>query len=229
MASWVLVHSPLLGPSFWGPVAALLRGRGQLVFVADMSRALLRTGDYSTAQADLVADAVDAHIVRLVAHSGAGPILPVIAEQLLCRGVAVSNSVFVDAGLPHPGRSRFEVLPKAAVAHLRSMAVDDRLTPWPLWWSPEELALMVPDVELRTELIADCPQLPLGLFTEPMPDGDHVAMGKLGFCRLSDAYDTAAEHAARNGWDVVRLARQHLSAMTDPEPIADAIDQLAAR
>lgn len=80
MDCWVLVHSPLLSPAFWGPVASVLRGRGQLVLTADMSSALGKRQGYAVAQADLVADAVDADTVRLVAHSGAGPILPAVAE-----------------------------------------------------------------------------------------------------------------------------------------------------
>jgi len=229
MACWVLVHSPLLSPMFWGPVAAMLRGRGQLVFTADMSGALAKGRGYADTQADLVASAVDSDLARLVAHSGAGPILPVMAEKLRSRGVTVSDSVFVDAGLPHPGHSRFAVLPEPAVAHLLSMIVDGWLPPWPSWWSPEELREMVSDADLRRQLVAACPQLPVGLFSEPMPAGDQIAMGRLRFCRLSSTYDTAADQAARDGWEVMRLATHHLAPMTDPESVTDAIQELAAR
>lgn len=169
MAGWVLLHSPLLSPVFWGPVAAVLLGRGQRVSTADMSGALAMKHGYAEAQADLVASAVDSDMVRLVAHSGAGPILPVIAEKLRSRGVTVSDSVFVDAGLPHPGHSRFAVLPEPAVAHLLNMIVDGWLPPWPSWWSPQDLREMVPNAGLRRQLVAACPQLPVGLFSEPMP------------------------------------------------------------
>jgi len=225
----VLVHSPLLSPAFWGPVAAVLRGRGQFVFTADMSSALAKGHGYADAQADLVASAVDCDMVRLVAHSGAGPILPAIAERLRGRGVTVSDSVFVDAGLPHPGRSRFSVLPKPAVAHLLSMIVDGWLPPWPSWWSPEDFREMVSDAGLRRQLIAACPHHPVGLFSEPMPAGDQTAIGRRRFCRLSSTYDAAADQAARDGWEVTRMAAQHLAPITDPEPVADAIQELAAR
>ena len=184
---------------------------------------------YADAQADLVASAVDSDMVRLVAHSGAGPILPAIAERLRSRGVTVSDSVFVDAGLPHPGHSRFSVLPEPAVAHLLSMIVDGWLPPWPSWWSPEDLREMVSDAGLRRQLVAACPQLPVGLFSEPMPAGDQIAMGRLRFCRLSGTYDAAADQAARDGWEVMRLAAHHLAPMTDPELVAGAIQELAAR
>lgn len=229
MACWVLVHSPMLSPAFWGPVAAVLRGRGQLVLTADLSSALTRSHGYAIAQADLVADAVDADIVRLIAHSGAGPVLPTIAERLGSRGVPVSDSVFVDAGLPHPGQSRFAVLPELAVTHLRGIVVDGWLPPWPSWWSPADLYAMLPDADLRRKLVAGCPQLPVGLFSEPMPVGDRVAMGRVRFCRLSSAYDAAADQASRDGWEVARMAAQHLAPFTDPEPVADAIQELIAR
>lgn len=131
MACWVLVHSPLLSPVFWEPLAAVLLGRGQLVVTADMSGALSMNGQYTQAQADLVVSAVDSDVVRLVGHSGAGPILPAIAEKLRSRGITVSDSIFVDAALPHPGHSRFAVLPGPAVAHLLTMLVDSWLPPWP--------------------------------------------------------------------------------------------------
>lgn len=223
------MHSPLLSPAFWGPVAAVLHGSGQFVLTADMSSALAKGHGYADAQAALVASAVDCDMVRLVAHSGAGPVLPAVAERLRGRGVTVSDSVFVDAGLPHPGHSRFAVLPEPAVAHLLNMIVDGWLPPWPSWWLPEDLREMVSDAGLRRQLIAACPQLPVGLFSEPMPAGDQIAMGRLRFCRLSSTCDAAADQAARDGWEVTRMAAQHLAPITDPEPVADAIQEPAAR
>ncbi len=229
MTCWVLVHSPLLSPVFWEPLAAVLRGRGQLVVTADMSGALSMNGQYTQAQADLVVSAVDSDVVRLVAHSGAGPILPAIAERLRGRGTTVSDSIFLDAALPHPGHSRFAVLPGPAVAHLLTMLVDSWLPPWPSWWSPEELREMVPDAGLRRQLVAACPQLPVGLFSEPMPAGDQTAMGRQRFCRLSSTYDAAADQAAHDDWEVTRLKAHHLAPMTDPQSLADVIQDLADR
>lgn len=229
MACWVLVHSPLLSPVFWEPVAAVLREREQVVITTDTSRALAMKRGYADAQAGLVASAVDSDMVRLVAHSGAGPILPAIAEKLRSGGVTVSDSIFVDAALPHPGRSRFAVLPGPALAHLLTMLIDGWLPPWPFWWSPEDLREMVPDAGLRHRLVAACPRLPVGLFSEPMPAGDRTAMGRPRFCRLSSTYDAAADQAARDGWEVTRLEAHHLAPMTDPQSVAAAVKELAAR
>lgn len=88
---------------------------------------------------------------------------------------------------------------------------------------------MVPDAGLRLRLVAACPRLPVGLFSEPMPPGDQTAMGQPRFCRLSSTYDVAADQAARGGWDVTRLAAHHLAPMTDPRSVVDAVQDLAAR
>lgn len=226
---WVLVHSPLLSPVFWEPVAEVLRAGGQSVLIADLSDALAAGGDYTHAQADLVADAVDAERIRLVAHSGAGPVLPAIAERLAAGGVTVSDSVFVDAGLPHPGRSRLAVLPEPAAAQLRELTTDGWLPAWPSWWSPDQLEAMVPDSALRRELVAHCPRLPAGLFSQAMPEADERGLGRRRFCRLSAGYDAAADQAQRAGWRVSRLIGHHLSAMSEPVLLADAIEDIVVR
>jgi hypothetical protein len=50
---------------------------------------------------------VDGRPTILVGHSGAGPLLAAMGESLGC----VEGYVFVDAGLPHPGRSWFDSAP----------------------------------------------------------------------------------------------------------------------
>ncbi|MDQ1509256.1 MAG: hypothetical protein QOG50_1100 [Actinomycetota bacterium] len=81
-AGFVLVASPFTGPFAWSRVADVLRRRGLRVTVHG-------------------ADAPVEPPVVLVGHRGAGSRLPAIANEL----GGVEHAVYVDALLPHPGRS----------------------------------------------------------------------------------------------------------------------------
>src|SRR3954451_19051979 len=170
MTTWLLVHSPLLGPGSWASVAAELAGAGRTVQVPDLRPALDGGPGYAERQAALAAAGVDATEVVLAAHSSAGPLLPAITAALAGRDCEAVRAVFVDAGLPHPGRSRRSTQPAPHAARLDSMTVDGILPPRPRWWPAEELAQILPDPALRDRLTAEAPPLPAGLYTDPFPD-----------------------------------------------------------
>jgi hypothetical protein len=130
MVTWLLVHSPLIGPVIWTAVAGELRQRGQEAIIPDLTPALSGGGNHAQLQAELVAGAVRQGPVALVAHSGAGPLLPLIAHRLAQQNVAVAASLFVDAGLPHPRQSALDVLPVPAAEQLRGMTVEGWLPQW---------------------------------------------------------------------------------------------------
>ena len=97
---FVLIHSPVVGPSTWSLVGRELIRRGQEVTLPSLQA-------IATAQAPRgwrhAVEAVRAELegssdsVILVGHSGAGPLLPVIGGGISCP---VTAYVFVDAGLP---------------------------------------------------------------------------------------------------------------------------------
>ncbi|SMD21061.1 hypothetical protein SAMN05661093_06714 [Kibdelosporangium aridum] len=147
--------------------------------------------------------------VIAVGHSGAGALLPAIAD----------TAIFVDALLPHPGQSWFDIAPPPAQAQLRGLATEGELPPWHEWFAPEDLPL--PDGPLRTQFLAEIPRLPLAYFAEPAPVTP--AIRQAAYIRLSEPYDTAADHAERLGWFVHRENAHHLAILTDPEQMADLI------
>lgn len=198
---------------------------GREAVVPDLSAALAPDGPHWERQAALAIEAVetgdDAPAVRLVAHSASGPLLPVIADRLTERGVTVEGSVFVDATLPHPGRSRLGVLPQRLAQQIESMAVDGRIPPWPSWWSHWVIERLLPDAALRERFIASCPELPVDLFTEEMPESEEKALGTCRYVRLSETYDDEAAEAVRAGWEVRRHNGNHLSILTEPSLVLD--------
>ena len=222
MRTWLLVHSPLLGPLTWGGVADALRARGDIVFVPDLRPALALGPPFARAQTELITAGVDGEDIIVVAHSGAGALVPLVIDTLLARssGSSTPMVVFVDAGLPQPGRTRLQTLPLGAAAHLRSIADGGFLPPWPRWWPEEELSQLVPDDSLRGELVADSPSLPFALFEEVIPGDDLRPDVPASYLRLSDAYEEDANRAEGRGWDVRRHRSNHLAPLTSPDVIA---------
>ena len=193
----VLVASPFTGPFAWERVAAVLRERGRQVAVHG-------TGE-----------TVDGPVV-LVGHSGAGAHLPALATSL----PNVERAVYVDALLPHPGRSWAQTVPDELVERLESRAVDGRLPPWSQWWGEERLRSLLPDDALRARFVRECPAVPVTKIHEVMPD---VPEPPSVFIQLSAAYEPETAAARERGWPVVVLDLQHLALLTDPELIADAL------
>lgn len=229
MTTFVLVHSPLVGPATWRPVAAVLAERGHRTVVPRLTQVLDGPAPYFPAYARAVADAVhdstdatptaEAPVV-LVGHSGAGPLLPTIADTL---PVPVAATVFVDAGLPHGGRSWFDTAPPELADHLRGLAKNGMLPPWHEWFPPEAIAELVPDPAMRQTLVSELRPMPVAFFEETAPTAPDRPSGRCAYLRLSDAYEAAARTAATLGWPVVRHDSDHLALYTDPAPVAEKL------
>ncbi|MET7426698.1 alpha/beta hydrolase [Dactylosporangium sp. NPDC005555] len=208
MAASVLVHSPLLGPASWAPVAAVL-GEGAVV------PSLLGVTD-GQGIAARVASCVAAAPVILVAHSNAGYFVPVMVEAL--RG-SVAACIFVDAALPARTGPTPVVAP-GVVDELRSKMDGDRLPPWTTWWKDADIAQLIPDPLIRHEIEAEQPRLPVSYYEQrvPVPVGwDSVPCGYL---RFSAHYAGAAAEAAARGWLVEHLPGRHLHQVVDPRAVS---------
>ena len=157
VTTYLLVPSPLLGAATWQPVASHLRHRGRAAVVVDLGDA--RTPD------DVVAASADAarglEDLVLVPHSNAGYVTPHLAERLDARA-----SVHVDAALPSATGSRTPLAPAGLLDRLRALADDDGVLPaWSDWWTPEDLAAVLPDDDVWAPVASAQPRLPLDYFT----------------------------------------------------------------
>lgn len=200
-SGFVLVASPFTGPFAWARVAEVLRTRGERVAVLGVD------------------EMIDGSRV-LVGHSGAGARLPSIAGEL----GAVECAVYLDALLPHPGRSWAQTVPEVLVTKLESQAVGRRLPPWPQWWGEEGMRALIPDDALRAEFVAHCPAVPVETIHEVMPE---VPEPPSVFVQLSAAYEHETIAARAKGWPTIVLDSRHLALLTDPEIIADVVARAA--
>ena len=212
-----LVHSPLVGPMTWVPAAEGLRDRGFPVAVCSPAGGPPYYPRMAEAAARSVAGTGD---VVLVGHSGAGALLPAIADVL---GGRVRGAVFVDALLPHPGSSWFDTAPEPLREHLTALVRDGRLPPWNEWFPADAIEALLPDAEVRERFVGELPRLPIAYFEEPAPAPAGWTGVGCHYVRLSEAYDRAADEAQRRGWTVVREDADHLAPLTRPERISDLI------
>jgi pimeloyl-ACP methyl ester carboxylesterase len=224
-ARLLLVHSPLVGVGTWEPIAKNLAGDGYAVIVPDLADTVTAGPPYHLRQAQVIADSAGGRPAVLVGHSGAGPLLATAGMML---GESIRGYVFVDAGLPTPGRSWMETMPPDLAAQLRGMA--DRegwLPPWPQWLGDEELAAFLPDPVVRQRFAARCPWLPLAMFEEVHPPVPGWPNASGGYLQLSEAYEDEAARARELSWPVRQQLSHHLALLTEPGPVAREVLRLA--
>jgi hypothetical protein len=197
---FVLVHSPLVGPLTWGPVAERLDA--PVPSLVDLKP------PYWRSVAEKVAAAITEPAI-LVAHSNAGLFVPVIAQA-----APVGGCLIVDGRLPgYTGRMH---------DFLRPMVREDGLLPpWTEWW--DDVAPLFPDEQTRAAVCAEVPRLPIGYFEEEIPVPPGWDAKPSAYLRFSEAYVAEAEEAARRGWAVEHLPGLHLHQLVDPHAVADRI------
>jgi hypothetical protein len=116
---FVLVHSPLLGPSAWEWVARDLDQRGRVAIVPSLPGVDARPAPSWREICEAVAASLrHAARVVLVGHSGAGILLPAIAES--CSG-EVAGMAFVDAFLP-PASGAARLVPAMYIDDVTALA-----------------------------------------------------------------------------------------------------------
>jgi hypothetical protein len=212
-AAHVLLHSLLLGPSTWRPVADRL----DAVVPALGGPPLWPTviGKINEAVSALPPDTP----IVLVAHSNAGPLLPV-AVAAAPRPVA--GCVVVDGRLP----SRTGPTPTASPARLeelRTMATGGLLPPWTSWWAEDDVARLFPDPRVRAAVEAEQPRLPLSYYEQEIPVPAGWDDRPCGYLLFGPPYDVEAREAGSRGWAVDHLPGGHLHQLVDPEAVAERI------
>jgi len=159
--------------------------------------------------------------VVLVGHSGAGALLPLIAEAL---GKVIDAALFVDAILPHPGQSWFDTAPADLHRRLLSMATGGALPPWHQWFPAGTLERLLPDAMLRGRFIAEIQEVPLAYLEERAPLVQGWPPGRCGYLQLNPAYDSELNDAVSRGWWTAQVPLGYLGMLTAPEAILDALD-----
>ena len=221
---FVLVHSPSVGPATWAPVAAELTHRGHSVLVPS----LLGVADAAPPAWQHVTAAVVAALgdlppdrpVILAGHSNAGAFLPVISTTVR---QPVAASVFVDALLP-PIEGPTRIADGEFLDFLRGIAgPDGRLPQWTDWWSDADVAPMFPSAEVRAEVSAEQPRLPLSYYEQEVPVPSGWPAHPCAYLLFGPPYEEMAEQARARGWPVAHVPGLHLHELVDPVAVTDAL------
>lgn len=211
----LLLHSPLVGPPSVAPLAAELRRRGHTVVLPDL------TGVVREPRPAWMIDAAIASVAAtdvdlVLAHSGAGAILPVVAAAIGARAM-----IFLDAVLPDPAATHH--LPDDALRELLAQQVDTsgQLRPWLDWWSPDVVAALLPDIDDRRRVADACTRVPAAFYDQPVPLPSSWVPG--GYLALGGGYPHELGRAADLGWPCRSLGLTHLATVTHAGDVTDGV------
>ncbi|MER7004882.1 alpha/beta fold hydrolase [Dactylosporangium sp. NPDC000555] len=231
----VLLGGSGLGPWAWQRVIPVLDARG----FRTLAPQLRATGEDATPAAkvslgdwidDITGFLADHELsdVTLVAHSFAG----YVAAGALARDAgAIRTAVFLDAVLPQPGTSWFEVMGPGVEQYMTGLAIDGAIP----WFTGEQLDQVYPGHGISNDDFAWMrskltPQ-PIATYAEPaIAEPLETTRAKLAYVRCLRTTPPAADIAEDSpGWTFRALDAGHWPMITHPDATARAIEELARR
>ncbi len=225
MTAFVLVHSPLVGPRTWQLVADQIRRQGIQAIAPALPDSRQLELPYWERHVEAVAQAVqklpgDQPLI-LVAHSGAGVLLPGI-RQTLWRDV--KGYIFADAVIPRDHASRLDLFASSEGADEFRQTARDGLLPT---WTDEDLREHIIDDDLRRRFVAELSPLPLAVYEERIPVFDGWPDAPCAYLLFSPIYQQMAAQAQQRGWSYAEVSALHFHMLVDPEGVAQALIALS--
>lgn len=235
-APFVLVHGSWHGGWCWKDVAQALRARGHAVFAPTLTGLAERAG-LATPEVGLsvhVRDVVDllaAEDLRgavLVGHSYAGLVITGAAAAAPAR---VGRLVYLDAVVPEPGQSGFDLLRPDYVASWRKKA-QEKGEGWRVPPMLSAKALGIEDPALAKEVEARLTPMPIATWDEKLQfDARAVAAVPRAYvrCKRFPGFGpTYAKLQQAGGWTLRELDAGHDAMLTAPGALAALLLELAA-
>lgn len=221
---YVLIHSPLVDALTWKLVADDLRQRGQIARVPTLNDTTDSKQPYWQQHAFSVSQAlveVPKNIpMILVAHSGAGPLLPAMRQSI---PNPIHAYVFVDGGIPRNNATRLELMNLEDAQWAQDFQTHLEGGGRFPTWSSDELAAIIPDQQTREQLVAELRPRGLDFFSEPMPVFDGWPDAPCAYIQLSNAYDWDAVQAQEWGWPTFKIDAGHFHMLVEPVEVTNLI------
>src|SRR5688572_11244314 len=221
---YVLIHSPLVGGLTWSLVAEQMRHMGLDVMIPLLLDSPHSPEPFWKQHVESVSQAL-AHIpkstsITLIAHSGAGPLLPAIRQYL---PNPVKAYVFVDAGIPRDGFTRLNLMkgedPEWAEQFQKELERGGHFPNWSL----EDLRDVIPDESLREQMVAEIRPRRLSFFTEFIPVFSEWPDAPCVYIRFSAPYNRPAAQAQQAGWPTYELNAGHFHMLVDPALVTEIV------
>jgi len=233
MATIVVAHGAWSGGWAWRKMRAIWTAAGHEVWTPTLT-GLGERGHLASPAVDLethirdilgLLDCEDLQEVVLLGHSYGGMVATGVAQR---RPERLRRLVYLDALVPQPGASAFELVPAQAAARMRAAAAAEgegwRIPPNP----------MPPDTSAEDVLYARPRRLPqpIRTFEQALPMVAIPALPRVYlFCTRVGPDDTfrpfARRAAAEPGWTLRELDASHSPHVTCPELLAAALADLA--
>jgi pimeloyl-ACP methyl ester carboxylesterase len=228
MATFVLVHGSWHGGWCWQRVAPVLRRLGHEVYaptltgLGERSHLVTRqTGLELHAQDILqVLEYEDLNDVVLVGHSYAGLIIASTAERVPRR---VARLIYLDAFIPHDGKSAFELMPPGTEERWTEMARgNDKLVP-PM--SPE--AMGITDAAVSAWVQSRLTPMPLLTHQQRfhLISGQSRRLPQTYILCTGFGFQGIADEAKSLGWPCFQLETGHDAMLTMPDQLAGTLDK----
>ena len=220
----MLIHSPLVGPLTWKLVAEEMRQRDLDAVVPTLEDSPASKEPFWKQHAASVSQALTQvpkdTFITLVAHSGAGPLLPVIRSAI---PNPVYAYVFVDAGLPGEDATRLDLMQSEEsdwAQQFQTYLEGGGSFPN---WSSDDLLEIIPDESLREQMLAEIQPRTLDFFAEPIPVFKGWPDAPCVYILFSEPYKRAAVQARQLGWPTYQLEAGHFHMLVDPKAVTDLI------
>ena len=223
--TFILIHSPLVGPYTWRPVANVLQARGHTAIVPKLLDNPHATNPYWQQEVASVIDQLDVQTLQapviLVAHSGAGVLLPAIRHAI---NHPISLCIFVDAGLPpEHSQSRLDTMHAEDSAWASALELELMAgTRYPDW-TDSQLQDIIPDAAVRQRLLSEVQPRDKTFFMERIPVFDGWKAAMCAYLGLSETYKLYYQEAVRQGWQTQWIESSHFYMLVNPSTVADVL------
>lgn len=221
---YTFIHSPLVGRLTWSLVAEQMQRRDLDVLLPVLTDSPDLNEPYWKQHAESVSQAF-ANIPQdipatLVAHSGAGPLLPAIRRSI---PNPIHAYVFVDAGIQFDGATRLDLMKLEdadwANDFQRQLERGERFPTW----SMDELQSVIPDENLRGQMVAELHPRGFDFFAEPIPVFAGWPDAPCIYVQFSSAYDWDSAQAQQSGWPTYKLDAGHFHMLVDAKEVTEII------
>ena len=219
MPQFVLIHSPLVGPSSMIPTADALCALGFVTHVPSPG-ALSGYTTWREWPLRLLEALPEMEDPILVGHSAGGLLAAYLAGALHAKAF-----ICLDAMMP-PERGMTPPVEPDFLKFVRSLPTKDGLLPiWTDWWDGDLLAEAPMSPGLKAAFLAELPRLPLTWFDDSF-EMSNWSCAKRAFIQTSPVFRDEARRAEDRGWPVARLKGTHLHPALAPKETATALVDL---
>jgi len=216
MPQFVLIHSPLVGPSSVTPTADALGKLGYVTYVPTLDAPPGHTPWHDWPRR-LLETLPEMDNPILVGHSAGGLLAAYLAGSLSAKSFICLDAMMPPASGPTP-----PVEPNF-LEFVRSLPAEDGLLPvWTDWWEGDLLADAPMSSDLKAAFLAELPRLPPTWFDDSF-EMPNWSCAKRGFIQTSPVFRDEARHAEECGWPVIRLKGTHLHPALAPRETATAL------